>query len=210
MRDARPETDVVAGPPETVPNYDANFLSQPDRWSVPMPEWRRYPTQPDAPYVRKHWYDPYNRNPFKGDYPIAGKGFWQRWFFNFTGESMTGVDVRRVPLPSGVSAENPGDRNFFGNGEQAAISQNFALSLIFFGEIRASGHRLSHSLHAGVQSQLPADPRTRPGQTLMSARGSTDSILNPPACKKPMSKPTSRPQPKLRLRLRPRRDSALQ
>lgn len=132
MRDSRPETDVVAGTPEIVPNYDANFLAQPDRWSIPMPEWQRYPTQPDAPYVRKHWYDPYNRNRLKGDYPIAGKGFWQRWFFNFTGESITGVDVRRVPLPSGVSAENPHDNNFFGNGEQAAVSQNFRLSIDLF------------------------------------------------------------------------------
>ena len=132
MRDARPETDAIAGPPEVVPEYDANFLAQPDRWSIPMPDWQRYPTQPDAPYVAKHWYDPYNRNRWKGDYPIAGKGFWQRWFFNFTGDSITGVDVRRVPLPSGVSAENPNDRNFFGNGEQAAIGQSFRLSFDLF------------------------------------------------------------------------------
>jgi len=132
MRDSRPETDAVSGGPETVPDYDANFLSQPDRWSIPMPEWQRYPSQPDAPYAHKHGYDPYNRNRFKGDYPIAGKGFWQRWFFNFTGESITGVDVRRVPLPSGVSAENPHDGNFFGNGEQAAIGQNFRLSFDLF------------------------------------------------------------------------------
>ena len=132
MRDSRPETDAVSGGLETVPDYDANFLSQPDRWSIPMPEWQRYPSQPDAPYAHRHWYDPYNRNRFKGDYPIAGKGFWQRWFFNFTGESITGVDVRRVPLPSGVSAENPHDSNFFGNGEQAAIGQNFRLSFDLF------------------------------------------------------------------------------
>ena len=129
---ARPETDATAGPPEVVPDYDANFLAQPNRWSIPIPEWQRYPTQPDVPYVHKHWYDPYNRNRFKGDYPIAGKGFWQRWFFNFTGESTTGADVRRVPLPSGVSAENPHDRDFFGNGAQSAIGQNFRLSFELF------------------------------------------------------------------------------
>jgi hypothetical protein len=128
IRHTRPETDAVAGPPETIPDYDANFLAQPGRWSIPMPEWRRYPAQPDAPYVHKHWYDPYNRNRFKGDYPLAEKGFLQLWFFNFTGESISGADVRRVPLPSGVSTENPHDSNFFGNGEQAAISQNFRLS----------------------------------------------------------------------------------
>ncbi len=132
MRDTRPETDAVSSATEIIPTYDANFLAQPDRWSIPMPEWQRYPMQPDVPYARRHWYDPYNRNRLKGDYPIAGKGFWQRWFFNFTGESITGADVRRVPLPSGVSAENPHDSNFFGNGEQAAISQNFRLSVDLF------------------------------------------------------------------------------
>jgi hypothetical protein len=137
MRDARPETDAGSGPPEVVPAYDANFLAQPDRWAIAMPEWRRYPTQPDVPYVKGHWYDPYNRNRLKGDYPVfygtsRDKGSLQRWFFSFTGQSVTGVDVRRLPLPSGVSAENPHDRNFFGNGEQAAIGQNFRLSFDLF------------------------------------------------------------------------------
>jgi hypothetical protein len=132
IRDSRTETDATAGSPEVVPDYAANFLAQPNRWSIPMPEWQRYPAQPAAPYVRKHWYDPYNRNRLKGDDPIAGKGLWQRWFFNFTGESITGVDIRRLPLPSGVSAENPRDLNFFGNGEQAEIGQDFRLSFDLF------------------------------------------------------------------------------
>ena len=58
-----------------------------------MPEWRRYEQQRDAPYVKGHWYDPFNRNRLKGDYPIFG----QRWFFNFTGTSETAVDGRRLP-----------------------------------------------------------------------------------------------------------------
>ena len=87
-----------------------------------MPEWRRYETQPDAPYVKGHWYDPFNRNRLKGDYPIFG----QRWFFNFTGTSETAVDGRRLPLPSGVDTERPDSGDFFGRGEQALLTQNLA------------------------------------------------------------------------------------
>ncbi len=93
-----------------------------------MPEWHRYPTQPDVPYVEKHWYDPFNRNKLKGDYPIFG----QQWFFNFTGTSLTSTDIRRLNLPSGVDTENPDSPQFFGRGEQAFLSQNIRLSFDLF------------------------------------------------------------------------------
>ena len=115
---------------------------QPYRWTVEMPPWQRYAKQGEFPYVGSHWYDPFNRNRFKGDYPIFG----QRWFFNFTGTSVTNVDVRRLPVPSGVSAEQPGDTPFFGKGEQTAASQTFFFSA-----------DLSH----GDTSFLPADFRIR-------------------------------------------------
>jgi hypothetical protein len=140
MRRSAPEMDATSGNPEIVPPYDANFKEQADRWQIPMPEWQRYSTQPDVPYVKRHWYDPYNRNRWKGDYPIFG----QQWFFTFTGQSITGVDVRRLPLPSGVSAQNPGSSNFFGKGEQAFVGQTF---------------RLSFDLTRGDTSFRPADFR---------------------------------------------------
>jgi hypothetical protein len=114
--------------PERLPSYDDNFHAEPDRWDLAMPEWRRYSTQPDVPYVQKHWYDPFNRNRFKGDYPIFG----QQWFFNFTGTSLTSTDVRRVNLPSGVDTENPDSPKFFGRGEQAFLAQNIRLSFDLF------------------------------------------------------------------------------
>lgn len=88
---------AVESAAEPIPPASANFSPEPDRWDTAMPEWRRYEQQRDAPYVKGHWYDPFNRNRFKGDYPIFG----QRWFFNFTGTSETAVDGRRLPLPSG-------------------------------------------------------------------------------------------------------------
>lgn len=112
------------------------------RWTVEMPNWQRYEKRGEFPYVSSHWYDPFNRNRLKGDYPIFG----QRWFFNFTGTSETNIDVRRLPVPSGVSAEQPGESSFFGKGEQGFASQTFFLSA-----------DLSH----GDASFLPSDFRIR-------------------------------------------------
>ncbi|MBZ5663741.1 MAG: carboxypeptidase-like regulatory domain-containing protein [Acidobacteriia bacterium] len=113
---------------EPIPPDSANFSPRPDRWDIAMPEWRRYETQPDAPYVKGHWYDPFNRNRIKGDYPIFG----QRWFLNFTGTSETGFDGRRVPVPSGLNAQDPGSSGFFGRGGQEFVSENLRLSFDLF------------------------------------------------------------------------------
>jgi len=114
--------------PEQVPPDTANFAKEPDRWDVPMPPWDRYGKGGEVPYTKAHWYDPFNRNRIKGDQPIFG----QRWFFNFTGTSITGLDVRRLPVPSGVSAENGSSSDFFGRGEQGLASQSFRLSFDLF------------------------------------------------------------------------------
>jgi hypothetical protein len=114
--------------PEQVPPDTANFVKEPDRWDVPMPAWNRYGKSGEFPYTKGHWYDPFNRSRIKGDQPIFG----QRWFFNFTGTSITGLDVRRLPVPSGVSAEQPGSTDFFGRGEQGFASQSFRLSFDLF------------------------------------------------------------------------------
>ncbi|MBZ5654572.1 MAG: carboxypeptidase-like regulatory domain-containing protein [Acidobacteriia bacterium] len=114
--------------PEQIPPDSANFSPDPDRWDIAMPEWRRYERQPDTPYVKGHWYDPFNRSRIKGDYPIFG----QRWFFNFTGTSETGFDGRRLPVPSGLNSVDPGGSGFFGRGEQAFVSENLRLSFDLF------------------------------------------------------------------------------
>jgi len=61
--------------PEQVPPDSANFVKQPDRWSVPMPTWDRYGRGGEFPYTKGHWYDPFNRSRLKGDQPIFG----QKW-----------------------------------------------------------------------------------------------------------------------------------
>jgi hypothetical protein len=126
----RPAPEVTSVEPAAghIPPESANFSPQPDRWDTAMPEWRRYEQQRDVPYVKGHWYDPFNRNRLKGDYPIFG----QRWFFNFTGTSETAVDGRRLPLPSGVDTERPDSGDFFGRGEQALLTQNLRFSFDLF------------------------------------------------------------------------------
>jgi len=126
----RPAPEVTSVEPAAgpVPPESENFSPQPDRWDTAMPEWRRYEQQRDVPYVKGHWYDPFNRNRLKGDYPIFG----QRWFFNFTGTSETAVDGRRLPLPSGVDTERPDSGDFFGRGEQALFTQNLRFSFDLF------------------------------------------------------------------------------
>ncbi len=101
----------------------------PDRWNlINMPLWPRYGNGGDYPYVQGHWYDPFNRNIFKGDRPIIG----QNWFFDFTGTSLSAFNIRRLPLPSGITTQSPGSENFFGKGEQFFGSQSFILSFDLF------------------------------------------------------------------------------
>jgi hypothetical protein len=118
-------------PPETIepapqeePQETVAVSEQKYRWTVEMPNWQRYEKSGEFPYVRSHWYDPFNRNRLKGDYPIFG----QRWFFDFTGTSETDIDVRRLPVPSGVSAAQQGQSSFFGKGQQGFASQTFFLT----------------------------------------------------------------------------------
>ncbi len=123
-----PGVTAVESAAEPIPPASANFSPQPDRWDTAMPEWRRYEQQRDVPYVKGRWYDPFNCNRLKGDYPILG----QRWFFNFTGTSETAMDGRRVPLPSGVDTERPDSGDFFGRGEQALLTQNLRFAFDLF------------------------------------------------------------------------------
>src|SRR5262249_37722021 len=110
---------LPAGPPP-VPD----FISIPDRWRLGFPEWRRYDQDFEAPYVRGHWWDPYNLNVLKGDYPIFG----QHTFLNLTGISDTLFEPRRIPTANGERSANP-NSNFFGNGSQLFFEQNFILSV---------------------------------------------------------------------------------
>jgi hypothetical protein len=107
----RPRAPGTTTPVPLAPG-DKVFVPVPDRWNLPLPDWDRYGVHGDYPYVSGHWWDPYNQNRLKGDYPILG----QRTFFTFTGVSDSLLEGHNLPTPSGVSTQNQGNEKFFGNG----------------------------------------------------------------------------------------------
>jgi Carboxypeptidase regulatory-like domain len=111
-------------PPQATPVFSA----EPDRWLLTMPEWNRYGTGGEHPYVKGKFWDPFNTNKLKGDLPIFG----QQTFFNFTAISDTFFDGRRLPTPTGVSTAQPGTTGFFGKGNQAFVDQVFLFSFELF------------------------------------------------------------------------------
>ncbi len=116
--------------PESYPPRDR--IPLPDRWRIGWPGYDRYPGRPGRyPYVRGRWWDPYNLNLLKGDYPVVG----QHTFLNLTLASDTLIEGRRLPVPSDVSAARPDSEEFFGKGEQLLVNQNFIVSAeVFHGD----------------------------------------------------------------------------
>ncbi len=110
-----------------LPPRDAVFNVIPNRWGYEFPDYRRYAQKGEYPYVKGHWYDPFNRNKLKGDYPIIGN----QTFLNLMFESDTFVDVRRLPVPSGLSSR-PDTAEFFGRFGQYFLSENLTFSFDLF------------------------------------------------------------------------------
>jgi hypothetical protein len=153
---AAPPTDA-APPPETAPFYQspvspplgyagpssvlpreeqASDDSAPveDRWRIGFPPWDRYdkghPLLSDYPYVEGHWWDPFNQNVLKGDYPIMG----QNTFLDLTAASFSRMDAREVPTQTTPfeSTSRPHEFDFFGRPGQFFYSQNFLFSVDLF------------------------------------------------------------------------------
>jgi hypothetical protein len=160
----RPDANgVVIAPRELkLPPEDIVFQERPDRWNAEMPGYRRYPNM-ETPYVLGHWYDPFNRNVFKADKPIFG----QRTFFQFTGDSITVSDGRRLPLTSGQSAANAGSYQFFGKGGQVFLAQTFRTSFDLF--------------HGDTSSFRPVDWRVRitPAANLNYLDAQENEVVSP-------------------------------
>ncbi len=100
---------------EELAEYErSNFIPIRDRWRID--------------YAGR-WWDPYNLNVIKGDYPIFG----QRTFFSFTGVTDTLFEARNLPTAQGVSRVISGTGGeFFGRGRQLLLNQNFIASFEVF------------------------------------------------------------------------------
>jgi hypothetical protein len=131
----RPDSDpnyILNPPPEILPPAEEVYETLPDRWHASMPEYRRYPGKGEIPWVKSHWYDPFDRNRLKGDEPIWPAVLGRQTFLNITAISDTFVDGRNVPSPSNVSAARPGSSEFFGKGQQFFLDQTFRVSFDLF------------------------------------------------------------------------------
>jgi hypothetical protein len=118
--------------PDVLPPAARVFAPVPDRWALPQPAYRRYASPGEYIYTEPRWYDPFNRNRFKGDEPIWPEVFGQQAFFDFTGSAQTFTDGRRVPTPNGASPAQPGSSGFFGNGDQFQLDQTFRFTFNLF------------------------------------------------------------------------------
>lgn len=91
-----------------------------DRWRIDFPS--------DSRYTRGQIINPYRQNVLKGDYPLFG----QHTFFNFTLQSESTLNLRRLPVPQDVSSTRPGSYEFFGRGRQDFFNQNFIFNFDLF------------------------------------------------------------------------------
>ncbi len=123
-------TPLGPAPPPPVPMAEESkvFTPVPNRWQYEFPKYRRYSGNGDIQYVEGHWYDPFNRNKAKGDYPIFGNNT----FLNLTVTSDTFMDKRTLPVPSGLGSIDPDTGEFFGNFGQFVITENVAVSATIF------------------------------------------------------------------------------
>ncbi|MGH7599901.1 MAG: hypothetical protein ACREOI_26395 [bacterium] len=90
--------------------------------------WRDVETPPYERNVKGNWYDPYNQNVLKGDYPILG----QNTFLLLTATADNLAEVSRLPTASGVSSVGMQRAQFFGQGERFLSLNNLRLSMEFY------------------------------------------------------------------------------
>ncbi|HET7105345.1 MAG TPA: carboxypeptidase-like regulatory domain-containing protein [Candidatus Acidoferrum sp.] len=118
--------------PDVLPPISDVFNVVPNRWALEQPDYRRYRPSGEYIYTKPHWYDPFNRNRYKGDEPIWPAVLGQQVFLNLTASETTFIDGRKVPSPSNVSAAQAGSSEFFGRGEQFFLDQTFRFTFDLF------------------------------------------------------------------------------
>ena len=132
LRGDKPTGNAGRPTVQSEPQVDATRREARDRWRIGFPEYDRYGDRAargrDIPFKRGRWWDPYNQSVLKGDYPIKGN----KLFMILSAVSTTAIEQRRAPTSSGVSADDPGSAEFFGQPEQFAASETVQLSFELF------------------------------------------------------------------------------
>ena len=131
-----PEKEAAAKPGDadkaaaTKPGPDRREVR--DRWRYQFPEYDRYGDKGasgrDVPFRQSRWYNPYDRNVLKGDFPVIGNDY----FMILSAVSTTGVEIRRTPSGNNVSSANPNSNNFFGRPESFSVNETLQLSFELF------------------------------------------------------------------------------
>lgn len=155
-------------PPDTTRKADStvveNFRTIEDRW-------RGIVGPPYELNDEGHWYDPYNQNILKGDYPIIG----QNTFLILTGTLDNFAEVAKTPTPSGVSTVEPNSDLFFGKGEKLLVNENLRLTVELYGgdvayrprdwELKVSSTFNFNYAHVKENNGLNADVRQGQSRT---------------------------------------------
>ncbi len=111
------------GPSGVLPSEfqtSSHFIPVEDRWRLGLEDSDRYgkghPLMDGYLGVKGAWWDPYNQNVLKGDYPIIG----QHTFLNITANNLTLFEGRQLPTPTTPfeATRNPGAAGFFGDPDQ--------------------------------------------------------------------------------------------
>ena len=103
---------------------------EPNRWFIGFGRWKRYADpSTETPYQSElRLWHPYLQSKFKGDAPIFGQDI----FLNITAEDFFQFEARKLPTPSGVSAERPNSSEFFGLGNQLFYANDFSIGIDLF------------------------------------------------------------------------------
>lgn len=125
------------GPSSVAPTESqstGHFVPIEDRWRIGSPTWDRYgkghPVGDDYPFVQGAWYDPFNQNVLKGDFPIAG----QDTFLKFQFRQLNLFEYRQTPIPTTPfeATQNPSENEFFGNPNQFFFTQTNSAAFDLF------------------------------------------------------------------------------
>ncbi len=112
----------------------SHFIPVEDRWRLGLQDSDRYgkghPINDDYPGVKGAWWDPYNQNVLKGDYPIVG----QHTFLKLTAKSLSLFEGRQLPTPTTPfeATRNPGQAAFFGDPDSFLFANYDSLAIELF------------------------------------------------------------------------------
>lgn len=116
--------------PEESEGLLPNSEPEPRRWFIGFGRWKRYADpSTETPYQSDlHLWHPYLQSKLKGDAPIIGQDI----FLNLTLEDFFQTELRKLPTPSGVSAERPNSSEFFGRSDQFFYANDFSIGIDLF------------------------------------------------------------------------------